>query len=329
MFIGVGFVTGGFIAASFAKQFWQLCLTQGVMVGLGTGLLFVSSIPVVSQWFRKKRSLAQGICSAGSGVGGIIASASTTPMIEHISLAWSLRVMGLICFVTLFIASCLVRDRNASIRPRQHPFDIKFFRRYDCLLLLGWGFFTLLGYMTFLYSLPDYTIAIGTSQSTASITVILVNLATGIGRPLTGIVSDKCGRITTAMAASLICALLDFVVWMPTQSLAGVLVFSILIGNIFGIFWTTIAPVTAEVVGLQELPSMLSLCWLNTVLPCFFSEALTLKLRREGLSVARGQRPYLYPQIYAGVCYIVGGLCLMELRRVKVGHWWRIRERHG
>ena len=204
MFVGVGFTAGGFVAASFAKRFWQLCLTQGLMVGLGTGLLFVSSIPVVSQWFRRKRSLAQGICSAGSGIGGVIASATTTPMIENISLAWSLRIMGIMCFIMLFIASCLVRDRNKFIRPNQHPFDVRFFKRYDVWLLLAWGFFVLLGYMTYIYSLPDFALSLGASQSTASITAILINLSTAIGRPLTGLISDRYGRITTALVCTFI-----------------------------------------------------------------------------------------------------------------------------
>ena len=37
MTAGVVFIAGGFIAASFAKQIWQLYLSQGLCVGLGIG----------------------------------------------------------------------------------------------------------------------------------------------------------------------------------------------------------------------------------------------------------------------------------------------------
>ena len=34
-----------------------------------------------------------------------------------------------------------------------------------------------------------------------------------------------------------------------------------------GTFWTTIAPIGAEVVGLKELPSALSIVWIFLVIP--------------------------------------------------------------
>ena len=40
-------------------------------------------------------------------------------------------------------------------------------------------------------------------------------------------------------------------------------------GAMSGVFWTMSTPVTAEVVGLQDLASALSLLWLlGTVIPC-------------------------------------------------------------
>ena len=42
MSVGVVLFSGGFIAASFASQIWHLYLTQGLLVGLGIGSLYVS-----------------------------------------------------------------------------------------------------------------------------------------------------------------------------------------------------------------------------------------------------------------------------------------------
>jgi hypothetical protein len=44
---------------------------------------------------------------------------------------------------------------------------------------------------------------------------------------------------------------------------------------------------------------------------CVASEAIALVLRRPGVS-----RPYLYPQIFAGLSYMVASLFLLELWRV-------------
>ncbi|TKA39149.1 hypothetical protein B0A49_13775, partial [Cryomyces minteri] len=100
MITGVFAQAGGFVAASFAKRIWQLYLSQGALIGLGIGLMFIPSTAVLSQWFEKKRSLAQGIASAGSGIGGLIFGFATQPMITNISLGWALRITGIVVFVT-------------------------------------------------------------------------------------------------------------------------------------------------------------------------------------------------------------------------------------
>lgn len=94
MTAGVFMIAGGFIAASFAQEIWQLYLSQGVLVGLGMGAIFIPAIAVLPQWFLKRRSLAQGLASCGSGFGGLAFSLGTSAMIEQISLAWALRIVS-------------------------------------------------------------------------------------------------------------------------------------------------------------------------------------------------------------------------------------------
>ncbi len=50
MTTGVLLMAGGFVAASFAKEIWQLYLSQGLMVGLGIGAMFIPGIAVMPQW---------------------------------------------------------------------------------------------------------------------------------------------------------------------------------------------------------------------------------------------------------------------------------------
>ncbi len=63
----------GMFASMFAVTEWQLVLTWGVIVGLGTGsmaLVFVGSI--VNLWFRKRQGLVSGILSAGQATGQLV-----------------------------------------------------------------------------------------------------------------------------------------------------------------------------------------------------------------------------------------------------------------
>lgn len=90
----------------------------------------------------------------------------------------------------------------------------------------------------------------------------------------------------------------------------------------------TVGPISVEVAGLAELPSLLSLTWMSVVLPLTcklsnridkprltpfsVSEAIALKLRRPNSG-----HDYLYPQLFAGLAYIVASGCMYELRRFK------------
>ncbi|KAF2684085.1 major facilitator superfamily protein [Lentithecium fluviatile CBS 122367] len=300
MLLGVLLQTGGFIGASFAARIWQLYLSQGVCVGLGVGFLFIPSVAVTSQWFDKKRSLANSITSAGSGLGGVIVSFATQSMIDRISLAWSLRVIGLLSGTMNIIATCLIRSRNHIIRPPMHPFDVRLLRRLPVMLLLSWGFFSMLGYMVLLYSLSDFGRAIGLSKGQAASVTALLNLGTMLGRPCIGLLSDRYGRIEVAGCTTFACSVCVWVFWVPASSYALLVVFAIIVGGILGIFWMSISPLCVEVAGLSELPSTLALAFATIILPTTFAEVIGLKLR-----TPESARPYLYPQIWAGVMYLI------------------------
>ncbi|MCJ1258558.1 hypothetical protein MMC24_006391 [Lignoscripta atroalba] len=267
MFMGVTLLAAGYISASFSSRIWQLYLSQGVLIGFGVGFTYIPSIAILSQWFQKKRSLANGISAAGSGIGGLIFSFMTEAIIKNISLAWSYRITAAFSCSMLLIATVFIRNRNETIRPPQRGFDTGLLRRYDVQLLLAWSFISMLGYITLLFSLPDFARSIGLSSSQAATLSAILNLGTAIGRPLIGVVSDRYGRMEVAGLLTLVCGLSCFVIWLPASSYGVVIFFALLNGAILGVFWVTIGPLCVEVAGLAELPSLLSLSWMIIILP--------------------------------------------------------------
>ena len=145
MLIGVAFEALALIGASFTHRIWQLFLSQGVCFGIGMGFLFVGSVGVVPQWFTKKRSLANGIATAGSGLGGMMYSLATNAMIESLGVGWAFRILGTLAFVVNFVCAILMKDRNKAIGTTQLAFDHRLFKRTEFLLTLGWGVFSMFG----------------------------------------------------------------------------------------------------------------------------------------------------------------------------------------
>ena len=237
MLIGVFIQTTGFITASFAIRVWQLYLTQGVLVGLGVGFTYIPSIAILSQWFSGRRSLANGISAAGSGIGGLLFSFVVRAAISNISLAWSLRITGLVSGFMNILATVAIRSRNHIIQPKQHPFDTDLLRRYDVILVLAWAFVSMLGYITLLFSMSSFASSIGLDNSQSATVTALLNLGTALGRPFIGIISDYCGRIESAGFITLLCAISVFAIWIPATSYWVTILFVIVNGAILGVFW--------------------------------------------------------------------------------------------
>ncbi|PKS06050.1 hypothetical protein jhhlp_007884 [Lomentospora prolificans] len=312
LFIGVVLETASLICASLASKIWHLFLTQGVLFGIGMGFLFVPSVGIVPQWFTKRRSLANGISAAGSGMGGLVYSLASGAMIQNLGVQWAYRILGIIVFVVNTICTLLLKDRNKIIGSRQAPFDTALFRRVEYIILLSFGWFSMLGYVVLIFSLANYANSIGLDSSQASLASAIFNLGQGMGRPFVGYFSDRTGRMNMACLMAFVTAIFVFAIWVPAKSLGVLILFTILGGAVGGTFWAAVAPVTAEVVGLADVPAALNLMWLVIALPCTFSEPIALE-------IVAGTGKYIGAQLFTGFMFVVAALSLLVLRGWKIG----------
>lgn len=301
-----------FIFASLARETWHLFLTQGILFGFGMGLLFVPSYSIIPQWFTTRRSLATGCSAAGSGIGGLIYSLGAGAMIRNLGLQWAFRILAVITFVVNVTCCLIIKDRNKVIGSTQLAFETRLLKRFEYQLILGYGSFSMLGYVVLVFSLANYGIEIGLNASQASVISALFNLGQAMGRPVVGYFSDDIGRINMAMFMSMFCGILSLAVWINAKSYGVLIFFALVGGSVAGSIWVTASPVTAEVIGLKRLPSGLNLLWLALVLPATFSEPIALE-------IVSGTGSYLGTQLFTGMMYIAGGVCVLLLRGWKIG----------
>jgi MFS family permease len=324
LFTGVLFQTLSLVTSSFAKQAYQIVLSEGICYGWGTGFLFVGNVAITSQWFEKKRSLANAIVSSGTGFGALIYSLATQSMIDTIGLRWSFRILAIVCFVVNTISSLLMRDRNAAVGSKHRPFSLGLMKKPEFLCLQAWSFLTTMGYTALAFSVSAQAISVGLSPAQASLLTSLYNLGQAIGRPLIGLNADRFGRINVSLFATILSAVLGFAFWMPSPyvgSKMGLLVFFYIVsGTVTGVFWCTIAAVTTEVVGLPELPSALSMIWLTIVPSTMFAEAITLALKnRQPLT------SFIPPQIFVNMMFVGAIIPMLIVRGWKIAEVERLR----
>lgn len=311
MFCGVILETLGLITASFASELWHLVLSQGIAFGMGVGLLYIPTAAVVPQWFTTKRSLASGIALSGAGLGGMVYSLAAAAMIDSLGLAYAFRILGILAFVINTSCIILIKDRNKAVGSNQRAFDMGLFKKYEYILLLGFGVFTMLGYFILIFSLANFANFIGLNSSQASLSSALFNFAQAIGRPLIGYFSDTTGRVNMASSMTFVAGVLALVIWTNTSTYGVLIFFSFIEGLFAGNFWATIAPLVAEILGLPNVASGLNLMWLTLSIPCTFAEAIALEI-----STSTGS--YLGTQLFTGFTYITAAGFLLILRGWKI-----------
>ncbi|KAF2162907.1 hypothetical protein M409DRAFT_68867 [Zasmidium cellare ATCC 36951] len=312
LLFGTVLVSVSMLASSFATEIWHLFLSQGACFGYGMGFLYITASAVLPQWFSQRRSLAVGLASSGAGIGGLAYNLGAGAGLTDLGWRWTYIVLAISTLVVNLTSAILLKDRNKLVQPYKRSFDIRELGHVSTLLIVCWGWLTELGYITLLYSLPNYAQSIGLTAKQGSIVGAVLNLGLALGRPPIGYWSDRFGRINVAIFMTALCGIFCLAIWVPAKSYAVLLVFALFAGTVTGTFWATVVPVTAEIVGMQRLPLAFGMICVPLVLPTTFAEGIALEL----VSTSG----YLTAQVFVGCMYFAGAASIWGLRS------WKMRE---
>lgn len=274
-FIGAGctIVFLGQFCASFCRNLWSIFLTQGVMQGLGCGLIHPMLFAIPSQWFRKHRGVATGIVIAGSSLGGAVPSLVVQAMLERIGFHKTLLIYSFVQGATMLVGFLLIKVRlpDSQIETRGHKiqwFDKQYFK--DPVF---WSFWIALMFAIFGYMTPFVFISIYAREKHPQLSPQLANLpisimafASAIGRTTIGFTGDRIGFINAFMLVILVSAFCQAVLWnLATETYAGLMVFSVLCGLTGPCFISLITPVAVTLYGTHNLATLAGLLNLSNI----------------------------------------------------------------
>ncbi|KAH8664726.1 major facilitator superfamily domain-containing protein [Xylariales sp. PMI_506] len=313
------------LASSYARTVWQLFLAQGFCFGWGMGFLYIPASATLPAWFSSRRSLAVGAATSGAGVGGLIYSLITNAALEKVGVAWTYRILAFCALAANLAAAMIIKEYRgpASSSNQQQPprnnrdsvFRLRDFTKIEVLLVICWGLVTELGYVTLLFSLPSYATSIGLTATQGSIANALLNLGLAVGRPMMGYFSDRLGRINMALLVTALCGVWCFALWIPAESFALLAIFAFLSGALCGVFWCSVTPILAEVVGLNRMASTFGVILLAMVLPTTFAEPVAMQIVDSSGSETR---IFLGAQVFVGCMFLAGSFSLLLLRAWKI-----------
>ncbi|KAI0719438.1 major facilitator superfamily domain-containing protein [Fomitopsis betulina] len=94
------------------SKYYGLILTQGVVMGIGNGLLITPTLSIQSQYWDKRLGLALGIVQSGSSCGGVVMPIMLNILFkDKAQFAWGTRAVAFLISGLLVIASSLMRTR--------------------------------------------------------------------------------------------------------------------------------------------------------------------------------------------------------------------------
>lgn len=113
---GLLLIAAGAGLSVLAQAAWQLVLTWGVLIGLGTGsMALVFAATVANAWFVKRRGLVMGILTAGGAAGQLV----FLPVVAYLVEATSWKIASLLiaaaAVAVLPMVVVLLRDRPADL----------------------------------------------------------------------------------------------------------------------------------------------------------------------------------------------------------------------
>ena len=270
----MGVFTGlSLILTSRASLPWHLFTSHGLLFAIGTGAAYTVLMSTTSRWFDRKRGLALGIVSSGTGLGTVIMAPFATYLITNFGWRMAFIVVGLIAGLLIASLASLLKKDPGEIGAL--PDGLKSYTSetetsggndaqpisFSLRQALGTRSFWLLTATWFLWStclhfvlthIVPHAIDLGVSAGEASLVLGLIGLVSVPSRLIVGGVSDRMGR----KASAVICALLQagamlWLIW--AQELWMLYVFAVIFGVGYGGFDPPTVALVGDTFGLRSL----------------------------------------------------------------------------
>ncbi|KAE8352069.1 MFS general substrate transporter [Aspergillus coremiiformis] len=302
----------GLMMTSISSKFWHLILAQGVVIGLSAGCLFVPSVAILPQYFRKRRGLANGLAASGSSIGGVVYPIMFNQLQQKVGFPWATRAIGFLCFGTCCISCCIMRMRFQPKEKRKllqlSAYKEPQFVMFSVALFLGF-----LGFYNFLFYVQSYAIQTGIVDSNLGFYLLaMLNAGSTFGRVFPNFVADHTGPLNILTPAATATAILAFV-WIGVHNVPGIIILAILYGLTSGGFVSLPPVVMASMTkDIRDLGTRLGMVFSTTSIGLLIGTPI-------GGAILDRTHDYLGVQLFTACSLITAAAIFAALRLSRTG----------
>lgn len=180
----------GLLLTSFFKNYWPILLSQGVCMGMGSGLLALIPVAVLAMFFEKKRMLATGLASTGASIAGIVYSLSMRSLFVSVGFGWAVRAFALIILGSNIIAFAVMR-LQLQYGSKGGAFSLHHFKDLPyTAFVFAFTLFVASSFVPFFF-IQEYALQLGVSTDTAFNLLSIMNAANVFGRFIPNFIADR------------------------------------------------------------------------------------------------------------------------------------------
>jgi MFS family permease len=202
--LGAALTGLSWVLAAQATSLAMLCLTYGVIGGLGTGIVYIGVVGQLVGWFPDRHGFAAGVVAAGYGMGAIVTIFPIANSLASVGHRGTLLQFGIIFGVVGFIAALGLRppamaaSADASIGRYTSTGTMLrtpiFWLMFVMMSLMSTSGLMVTSQMATFGADFGITLAVVLGMAALPLALTVDRFTNGLTRPFFGWVSDRLGR---------------------------------------------------------------------------------------------------------------------------------------
>ncbi|PPQ80776.1 hypothetical protein CVT25_001913 [Psilocybe cyanescens] len=294
---------------SICTQYYQYVLCQGILLGLGVGLVFYPSLASISTHFMKYRATAIGVAIAGSSVGGVVYPIMLQGLFERVGFGWGARISGLVSGVGCVVATLMVSSLSAQKKPGPY-FDIKTIADASFLLLAIGSCFVALGLFIPFFYIVEYAKHWAIPDHLSFYVLAVMNAGGVLGRVAPAVLSDSIGRFNLLTPSAFFSGVSCVAFWLFAKSLVSIMLFSSIYGFFSGAFISLITPCVAQISDIRVIGTRIGMLYTIISFPSLLGGPAA------GALLSHNHGSYNAMIIFSGTTVIVGSAFILGSKLV-------------
>lgn len=290
IFIGVCIAAVGMIMMNFITNVWQYFVVWGLVIGLGLNLgLTIAVDQSLTNWFVRKRGLAQGIKFGLIGIAGVALLPIVTWLVTTLGWRITCLIWGIVMFASAPLTIIFVKQKRpeyygllpdgvkvelgseadidaiidqgveyaSSFQETEFTFRQAIRTRTYWMIAIAYGIFTLVVGGFTIHIIPFLT-DIGIDKTVASGMMGIMVFFTIPSRFLGGIMADRVrkGRLQFLLAGSFLLQTIGITVFLLSQGTASVYFLLILFGLSSGVVTPLVIVILGRYFGRKAFGSI-------------------------------------------------------------------------